>query len=240
MEDELKEFGLSRNEIGVYLALLKIGSTTANRISAITGIKRSTGYDTLKLLVSKGIVVSHIQDGKMHYECAPPRKLLEVLREKQDRIADILPSLERLRSVIPKRSSVSLYEGRRGAVNLITDVFDTGKDFFFYGSRKSAEAVFLHYPKMVKRRAQLGLRHKGVHAEDDRNDPVYFDPGVKKLSKMRFLKDLNGVEANVFMYGTKVGILSSGEDLVGVIIESPSILKQQKRIFEILWKHAKK
>ena len=42
MEVELREFGLSENEIKAYLTLLKTGVSTANRIAEITGIKRST------------------------------------------------------------------------------------------------------------------------------------------------------------------------------------------------------
>ena len=56
MEEILKDFGLSDNETTVYLALLKIGNSTANRVAEITGLKRSTTYDNLNLLASKGIV----------------------------------------------------------------------------------------------------------------------------------------------------------------------------------------
>ena len=45
MYEELKEFGLSENEIVIYVELLKAGTTTANRIAKLTGIKRSTTYE---------------------------------------------------------------------------------------------------------------------------------------------------------------------------------------------------
>lgn len=240
MEEELKEFGLSHNEIQVYLALLKTGASTANRIAALTGIKRTTCYDSLKLLVSKGIVSSFIREGKHFFECAPPKKLVDIIKDKQDRLERIVPQLEKIQKVIPKRSTVSLFEGKRGFVNVIEDIFDTGQDFLFYGSRKSAELSLRHYPNLAHRRGQLGLRLRGVFSEHDRLDPVYSDTSLRKLTSMRFLKELDGVEANTFIFGSKVAILSSGEDLVGVVVESPSILKQQKKIFELLWRLGKR
>ena len=96
MEVELREFGLSENEIKAYLTLLKTGVSTANRIAEITGIKRSTTYDTLKILVTKGIIGTYIKEGKNFFECATPKKLVELLRYKQERIEKILPKLATL------------------------------------------------------------------------------------------------------------------------------------------------
>ena len=86
MEIELKEFGLSDNEVKVYLTLLKTGISTANRISELTGVKRSTTYDTLKLLAVKGIISTHIKEGKNFFESAHPSKILELLKYKEERI----------------------------------------------------------------------------------------------------------------------------------------------------------
>ena len=51
---ELTAFGLSEHESEIYIALLKAGRVTANRIATITGLKRSTTYDNLSLLMNKG------------------------------------------------------------------------------------------------------------------------------------------------------------------------------------------
>src|SRR3989338_5484558 len=231
MEVELREFGLSENEIKAYLTLLKTGVSTANRIAEITGIKRSTTYDTLKILVTKGIIGTYIKEGKNFFECATPKKLVELLRYKQERIEKILPKLESLQKTIPKRSTVSFFEGKKGVLTILNDILDTKQQFLFYGSRKSALQALSHYPEnFIQKRADKGIKLKAVLAEEDRNDPIYQDQKVKKLSKLRFLKELNNSEANTFIYGNKVGIMSSGEELVGLIIESPSIVKQQKRI----------
>lgn len=240
MEQELREFGLSDNEIKVYLTLLKAGVSTANRIAELTGIKRSTTYDTLRLLAAKGIVSTHSKESKNYFECAPPRKLLEQLEYKEEKLQAILPKLEGLQGSIPTRSSVAFFEGKKGVLAILNDVLDTGQPFLFYGSRKSALYALQHYPEnFIQKRAEMGIKLKAVLAEEDRLDPVYDSPKIKSKSELRYLTALNSAEANTFIYGTKVAFMSSGEDLSGVIIESTSILKQQKRIFELLWKVAK-
>lgn len=241
MEAELKEFGLSDNEIKVYLALLKTGISTANRIAELTGMKRSTTYDTLKLLVAKGIVSTHLKEGKNFFESAHPRKIVELLKYKEERIQKILPQLESLRGAIPKRSAVSFFEGKKGILTILNDVIDTGQEFLFYGSRKAALFALQHYPEnFIRKRAEYNIKLKAVLAEEDRDDPVYAEPKIKKLSELKFLKDLNGSEINVFIYGSKVAFMSSGEDLAGIIIENQSMLKQQKRIFNIFWRIAER
>lgn len=240
METELKEFGLSENESKVYLTLLKTGTSTANRIAELTGMKRSTTYDTLRLLTAKGIASTFVKDKKNYFESAQPSKLIELLKEKQEIIEKIIPELEEIQGAIPKRSTISFFEGKKGVWLVHNDMLETRKEIRFYGSRQRAINALQHYPgNFVQKRVKLGLRLKAVIAEEDRAHPFYKDPEIKKLSDIRFLKELNGVDANTFIYGTKVAFMSSGADLVGIVIESPSILKQQKRIFEILWNTAK-
>lgn len=241
MEAELRDFGLSDNEIEVYLALLKTGISTANRIAELTGIKRSTCYDTLRLLVSKGIISTHIRDDKNYFEAAPPQKIVDILKYKEERIEKILPELEQLRGVIPERSAVSFFQGKNGVIAVLNEILDTGDSFLFYGSRKKSLKALAHYPEnFIQKRAEKGINLRAVLAEEDRVDTVYKMSEIKKLSKLRFSEDLNNIDAIVFIYGTKVAFLSCGEDLAGIIIESPSILKQQQQIFAMLWQNAAK
>ena len=82
MYEELKELGLSENEIIIYTELLKTGTTTANRISKLTGVKRSTTYDNLNLLLNKGLVSSIVQDEVNYYEDIDPKKIIRIMDEK--------------------------------------------------------------------------------------------------------------------------------------------------------------
>ena len=51
-----KSFGLTKNEVSVFLEILNGGSFTVSQLSHITGIHRTRVYDTLKSLVIKQLI----------------------------------------------------------------------------------------------------------------------------------------------------------------------------------------
>ena len=53
---ELKEAGLTDNESKVYLALIDLGPSLAGQIARKTGMHRRTVYDTIEMLIEKGLI----------------------------------------------------------------------------------------------------------------------------------------------------------------------------------------
>ncbi len=236
MYEELKEFGLSENEIVIYTALLKTGLTSANRIAKLTGLKRSTTYDNLALLTNKGIVSTIMKDRVNYYEAADPSKILKLLEEKKEKINKIIPKLKALKESIKERTGVTFFEGKKGVITVLNDILDEGKELWFYGSRKMAVIAMQHYPEnFIQKRAKQRIVLKAVLADEDRGDPAYKDKHIDSLSKLKFSKDLNGISANIFIYSNRVALITSGENLIGVIIKNKEIVEQQKRVFNILW-----
>ncbi len=241
MEKALKGFGLSDNEIATYLTLLKAGSSTANRIAELTELKRSTTYDNLKLLVSKGIVARSIKNNVQHYKAADPQKLVDLLEERAREIKTIVPDLQLLQESMREKTGVSFYEGKRGVFSVLSDVVEQKKDFLFYGSRKMAKKVFHHYPENVAlRRAEQGIAVKAVLAQEDRQDKFYEqDMRLVKLTKRRYLKELNSNPTQVFVYADRVAFLNSSANPSGIIIKNKDVVAHCTNIFNILWKLGK-
>ncbi len=238
---ELKEFGLSDNEITIYLTLLKTGSSTANRIAQITGLKRSTTYDNLALLVNKGIVSTVMKDKVYFYESANPIKIVHLLEEKKERIEKIVPELLKLKESISEKTGVTYFEGKKGVLTVLNDILDEGKELWFYGSRTMALISLKHYPEnFIQKRAEKGIKLSAILAEEDRNDPVYEDKKIFKLSQLRFIDKFNKIDTNVFIYSDRVAFMTSNENPVGIIIKNKEVLQQQKKIFQIIWKMSKK
>lgn len=241
MYEELKEFGLSDNEVMVYITLLKTGLTSANRIAKITGIKRSTTYDNLTLLANKGIVSTIMKDRVSFYEAADPNKIVKLLEEKKEKINKIVPQLKALKESVKEKTGVTFFEGKKGVITVLNDILDERKELWFYGSRKMALVAMQHYPEnFIQKRAEHNIPLRAVLAEEDKGDPVYQDNRIYSLSKLKFSKDLNKISTNVFIYSDKVALITSGENLVGIIIKNKEIVEQQKRIFNLLWKIARR
>jgi len=240
MYSELKEFGLSENEIEVYIFLLKAGSSNANKVAKVIGMKRTTAYDTLNFLMNKG-VVSTLKRGRVQYfNAADPQKIVDLINEKRDKIIKILPNLKSLKGEITENTGVNFFEGRRGITTLLNDILDEAKEFLCYGSKKQISLAIKHYPEdFARKRAKKGIKLKAVFAEEDRGTPVYKESKVNRTSKIRYLKLLNQISANVVIYNDKVGFITSKEHPIGLIIQGKEIVDQQKKIFELLWKTAK-
>lgn len=236
MKDALKEFGLTDNEITIYLTLIKTGSTTANRVSSLTNIKRSTTYDTLQSLILKGIISVTLQGRVMFYQSADPEKLVYLLDERKKRIQKFLPDIKKLKLVSKNKSGVVYYEGRKGVVTVLNDIFDTApKKFIFVGSRQMAKVPLKHYPdNFVRKRVEHKLFAKGILAQEDEIDSFVDDAKAEKLSDFKYSKKLNGASADMFIYGDKVSFFTNKEDPAGIIISNKEIADFMRIIFSML------
>ncbi len=238
----LKDFGMSDNEVEVYLALLKTGSVTANKIATITGMKRSTTYDNLALLTNKGIVSSFIKDNVHYYKAADPDALVKIIDERKAQMQKIIPELRQLQQVSAEESEVSYFEGRKGVFTVL-DMLYSGhyRKLLFYGSKKQSRKTILHYPdSLTRRRTEHNIHTRGILAEEDRDDPVMKEQAVKKLSEMKYLKELDQSPGVVFIVPDKVAFLGVREPVFGLIVKNKDIVEHQTRILEFLWKHAKR
>ncbi len=74
-EQILEEIGFTRNEIKIYLALLKLGASTTGKIIESTGLHRAIVYDTLEKLLKKGIVSFVIQNNRKVFKAYDPERL---------------------------------------------------------------------------------------------------------------------------------------------------------------------
>ena len=95
-EESLAKLGLSPNESKCYLALLKLGSASANEISRKSGIHRVSVYDALRGLHEKGLVSQITKENKLLFEAGNPEKIMEIIREKEAELQNakqIVPEL---------------------------------------------------------------------------------------------------------------------------------------------------
>src|SRR3989338_8155759 len=113
--EALGKFGMSEKEAKTYLAALELGEGTASDISIKSALPRTLTYDILERLIDLGIVGYTIRLNKKYFHAANPEELLSILREKEESVRKVMPSLEeiyRMKGV--KRPRVEIYEGIEG------------------------------------------------------------------------------------------------------------------------------
>lgn len=239
MEEQLKEYGLSDKESKVYLACLKSGSCTANKISSLTNLRRSTTYDILESLKTQGLVSVFIKDKKYYFQSAEPSELLALLKNKEEIIQKIIPSLEKLKGSAIEKPIIELFEGMKGAITLLESIYRE-REILSYGSACRASEVLRHLPEsLARRRVEKNILLKAVFAKSKHATFRIEDTEIKKVTEMRFLEEMKYFPSVTFIAGNQVGIIKLEGELIGIHIIDEKIAKTQRLIFESYWKRAK-
>jgi len=237
--EALRDFGLSEKEVAIYLECLKTGATGAQRLSKTTQLRRTTTYDTLESLRMKGMVVSFEKDKKTVFEAVDPKRLPDMLKEKERKLKEALPGLLALRATATEKPSLHLFEGLKGIYTLLDQIYEE-KELLQYGSARIAKAMLISIPEsFARRRVERGIKLRAVF---ERSNEALFrleDPKIAKVTKLRFIDSFSAMQTITIIAGDKVATLSLGGELLGVLIEDKEIAQTHRMIFELLWAQAK-
>jgi sugar-specific transcriptional regulator TrmB len=239
MEEALKTLNLSNNESKIYLELLKMGTSKVNEIAKRLNLPRTTVYNILDSLISKGFVSYVIKSGIKYFESTDPQRLLLKEEEKLNKLKSIIPELEKIKQTIGEKPMVEIYEGVEGMKSIIEQVLrmPKGNTLYAYNNADLYKYLGYYFPNYVKRRRKKGIYAK-VIVERCKESKKYRKKGEKILLKMRFYP--KRFDSNVFIFENKVALLTfSKEILMGVLIENESIANTQREVFNILWKLSK-
>jgi sugar-specific transcriptional regulator TrmB len=134
-EHLLEGLGLAKNEAIIYETLLTEGESPVGHIATKSKVHRRNVYDTLQRLMEKGLVFEILQHKENRYQAVDPKKLSEVLQEKQSTLNKFLPSLEKLYQDKPTTEAVYIYRGLEGWKNYIRDILRIGEDDYIMGAK---------------------------------------------------------------------------------------------------------
>lgn len=129
------QLGLAKNEAKIYETLLSEGQSSVGEIAKKSQVHRRNVYDSLNRLVEKGLAFEIIQSKENRYEAVDPKKLSEVLEEKQSALNKAMPNLESLYATTPHRQDVFIYKGFEGLKNYMRDIVRVGQDVYFIGGK---------------------------------------------------------------------------------------------------------
>ncbi|KKT41143.1 hypothetical protein A2W54_03885 [Candidatus Giovannonibacteria bacterium RIFCSPHIGHO2_02_43_13] len=254
MLDELKKIGLSENEAEVYIALLELGSATAQEIAAKSGIKRTTIYVQIEALLKIGLVSSfekEMSKGKVpktYFRAEDPENLKRVVekeksttQEKEDSLKKTLPDLERLFLSSGERPRVRFFEGVEG-LNAMQDEFLKTKDNLVetISSLDDVLRIFPQHPeKNTPRRIKRHIASKLIYTSS--RGPFLEKENKEMLRETRYFPpDKFHFSCDIAIYGNIVAISSLRGEPFGIIIESEQIANSMRSMFYLAWKGADK
>ncbi|HLC74920.1 MAG TPA: helix-turn-helix domain-containing protein [Candidatus Nanoarchaeia archaeon] len=235
LNDSLKKIGLSDGESMVYLALLKLGSSSVHKINEEARMHRTTIYDFLEKLLTKGLVNYVIKGGVKYYKATHPNKLLDYIKEKESIVTDILPELDKISTFHKDEIIVEVYKGVEGVKTLLKDVLREGKDHVIFGIDESMFKEKLGpfmdwYFKEEKRR---GFKERILTGDDA---PYVYE---YETALYRYLPPESFNPTPTYVYGDNVAILI-WEPFSVIRIKNAALADSYAKYFEILWEMAKK
>lgn len=131
-----EELGLTPNEAKIYETLVSSNKELAvSSISVTAGVHRRNVYDALNRLLDKGLVFQILQKGEHVYRAVHPNKLLEVLKEREQRLAAAMPTLSKLYETDPPSEAAYIYKGIEGYKNYRRDLLRVSEEVYFLGAK---------------------------------------------------------------------------------------------------------
>jgi len=244
----LERIGLTKSEIAVYLALLKLGQTTAGPIVDHAKVTRSKIYDILERLKQKGLVSYITKQSTKYFNAANPQNLLHYLDQKEQQIkqekssiANILPQLLLEQSLSQKKNLAEIFLGINGmhnAFNTLIQSFDSKEPYYAFGAGTGENTAQMQtfFAKIHQERLKKKVKSKIIFTESSRG--LFLSQQNSSLVETRYL--INTTPAAINIYKNYVIIAILNKEPITILITNQETADSFREYFNVMWNVAKK
>lgn len=231
----LQDFGLTENEVQIYLILLRLGSASASEITQKSKIHRINVYDILERLQEKGLVSYVIMGKRKHYEAVDPKKILEIEEERKKKIEQILPELSAQRTLGKEAQEATIFKDKKGIKTVLDEITKSKTTVYLFASGWGFKENFPEYYNIwherfktnkVKIKCLISRKFKALK--------------VPEPLEYRFLPSEFIFPSTTIIYEDKVFIIMWSAQPIAVLIRGKEISASYKKFFELLWNSSKK
>ncbi|MBR9692932.1 hypothetical protein GOV07_03285 [Candidatus Woesearchaeota archaeon] len=232
----LREIGLTQSEIKVYLALLKLTTSTAGSIVDGAGLQNAAVHRILHALTEKGLITYSYEGKVKEYQAMSPERLLAMVDDRRAKLAKLIPQLEASRDAEREQPVSITFRGLRGIRELWNLLIEQPKqELLSYGAPGRAHTLLgdsfwkSHHLKRTERK--IASRHIFNRSLKWRGEEMKSLPSVQ----VRYTeKEFEGLTETAIC-GDKVGIIIYLEKPVGFLINEALVASTYKKFFEQLW-----
>ncbi len=228
----LEEFGLTKSEAKVYLALIELGATRAGFLTRKTGIHRRNVYDAIEMLIQKGLV-SYIKENNVRlYKAVEPSRLLEILKEREENLLAVIPELEAKFNAVQTKLGTTFFRGKQALKTVFDDQIKEGKEILVLGACPFAKDIVKYYfPHYDRERKAKKIKLKAI-----------FTSKIKEklpLAEVKYLPNQFNSPSATNIYGNKIAIILWSEEPFAILINQKEIADSYRNYFNLMWKIAK-
>src|SRR3989344_218887 len=233
----LETLGVSEKEAKIYFVLLQLGPSTPYKMAKRSGLKRPTAYVISDELVEKGYAVKAPGD-KHTYIARPPEVIYEEREQKMLDAKKNLHELQALKGGVADKPTVLYFEGKEGMKQALMhrarELHDTEIVGFFANPDYTTHETYEQSFEFNDYRIAHNIKLRGLVTETE--SLKGFEKYLQDKTFMpKFIpKDMYSSNASFEFYPNFIKILF-WDSSIGVIIESPTVAKAMRQIFEMLW-----
>jgi sugar-specific transcriptional regulator TrmB len=236
----LVEAGLTEAQATAYTFLVQNSPIAPPRLSELINESRTNTYKILDTLEDLGLAQKDESDKKIKYWAKNPSSLLQVVQEKKQ-MAEL--QAKKLESSLPglvndflkhnELPGVRFFQGKEGIKQIYEDTLNSKEEIYLIRSNADREMMSLDfYRNHSENRSKIGIKTtiltpSQVKVWDDETDKKY------NISRIQIPNNSYSAPVEINIYENKVGLISFGEEAIGMIIESPQIAESMKQIFKL-------
>lgn len=246
--DILEELGLAKNEARIYETLVREGESGVGEVSVKSGVHRRNVYDSLNRLIERGLAFERVTSTEHLYQATNPKKLVEILKEKEEKVEAILPELEKMYGAVPHEDDIVVYRGIEGWKNYMRDIARVGEDVHVIGAKgvwndaRLSGALAQAARELKKKNAKL---HLLLDPEASEKEVAEAFRAVGFSVVCRTMPKGFGASSGIDIFGDHVVIVSNPkkneviEDRSIVVLINPQTADAFRTWFRLLWSASK-
>ena len=256
--DFIQQAGLTEGEAKVYLALLKLGSSTSGPIIEKSGVANSVIYRILQNLIDKGLASYIVKEKTKYFRAAEPKRIIDFIEEKREKLDEnkkliekIIPNLSAASQDI-NETTVQIFEGFNGfltAWEYCYSKLKKGDEYHSWGVYPLQEERFhLYWQRDHKKREKIGFKgkilfNKGTDKDTLKNrnsywgcEARYMPIDIKTPAWFVVYKDLPNISLQTKKFEEDGGVTKKP---LSVVIINKEIAETFEAYFQDLWNKSK-
>ncbi len=238
----LRELGLTDAEAAVYLALLETGRSKAGSIIRKAGLHRATTYQIIQRLTEKGLASAIVEGKKRYFTAASPRRLLDALRGREERLKQALPGLEAMSVAGKEKQEITVYSGVRGirsALDRMLEEIGKGGEYSDFGvSGLFREVMGSYFQSWQRKKAEKRIISHVIFNEGLKKNKEFFE---EYYGEARFHpKEYSSLTDTMIYNDTVILLIWTAKPPVAVVIRNKDNAESYRNQFRLMWKNAKK
>jgi predicted transcriptional regulator len=233
----LQSLNLSSSEAAVYLAALELGESSILEIARESGVKRSSIYNFLEELKSRGLIIETKKKKRAVFSAAPPRSLVEIENTRLKDLQRLLPELEAVENKSRTKPRVTFHEGIEGIKHAYTDSFKAkgsilGFSDFDAGLKVMGYDYYTDYYEPERARRKLYYR---AIVRDSAETREYIKDDNRYWRESKILPG-EGVSTEINIYNDTVCLNSfRAKKPFAVLIEDKDLAQSLRYVWQQLW-----